>query len=144
MEWLTIPLTMQKNLLVFCEKVTGLKLYLEHNILFPHCVFINDHTYPDIHPEKFILIFDFKLNYNQRRAAEIKYFQIPKHLRHHGCAKKIYYLLEHQLKELGCQEITVEALSEGTGTIGFWEHLNFKKSEYCFVNDDVCPMIKHL
>ncbi len=144
MQRLPIPLSVQQNILDFCQQTVGMKLAIKPNILFPNSVYITDLVYTDIHPEKFILIFDFRVNYYGKKAAEIKYFQIPRHLRHIGLATKIYHRLESQLKKLGCQEISVNAVTEKEEIISFWEHLNFKKSPYCFLENEVCPMTKQL
>ncbi|MBM7855629.1 hypothetical protein JOC37_002031 [Desulfohalotomaculum tongense] len=148
MSYYHVPIEVRQKVLKFAEQCLGINLILTTNVLFPKSVYITDTLFSDAHPEKFILIFDVKKNYSGIKTGNIRYFQIPLHLRHNGLAKKVYRMLEKEFINLGCQMVSVEATVDRSDqshtTVSFWEGLGFKKSAYCSPDDDVYPMYKYL
>ncbi|MTI82195.1 MAG: GNAT family N-acetyltransferase [Firmicutes bacterium] len=139
-----IPQETCVKILKYAEQCLQVKLQLKKSLLFPKSVYITDVNYEDDHPEKFLLIFNIKVDHLGKKTGCIRYFQIPLHMRHHGLAKKIYFILENELQDLGCQIINVEATIDNSShtTVKFWEHLGFKISPYCSFENDTCPMYK--
>lgn len=146
----TIPLDTQQQVLSFAEQSLDMELSLQNHVLFPNSVFIADNTFSndDNYEEKFLLIFDVKLNGYGQKVGNIRYFQLPQHLRHQGLAKKIFYMLEKRFKILGCEMICIDATKDpydqDHNTIEFWEHLGFEYSFTCSIDDNTCPMVKKI
>ncbi|MEG6615487.1 GNAT family N-acetyltransferase [Peptococcaceae bacterium 1198_IL3148] len=130
------------------ERYLHRKLITKKQRLFPDSVCIFDQFSTDGDPDQFILIFDIKFNYQGVKTAIIRYYQIPLQLQRHGLGTKIYQVLEDEFVKLGCQQIFLEAVAEehdnNQNAIGFWERLSFKKTLYCYPDNEICPMVKKL
>jgi GNAT superfamily N-acetyltransferase len=136
-----------ENIITAAEKCLQRKLVTKKQLLLPNSVCITDDYYHDGDPEQFIIIFDVKVNYHRLKTAIIRYYQIPLHLQHHGLGSEIYQILEDEFKKLGCQRVTLEAITnqrESGNVVVFWEHLNFKKTPYCYPDSETCPMQKEI
>ncbi|WP_031513755.1 GNAT family N-acetyltransferase [Desulfofalx alkaliphila] len=144
-----IPLSVQKKVLHFAEKTLNIKLHLARHILFPNSIFITSSKNSDHYSEDvFLLIFDIKVNNRFQKQGNITYYQIPRQLRHKGLATKVYYMLENELKSLGCQFMSVDATIDPEdwdhNTLPFWHQLGFKPLVKVNKDDDTCPMVKKI
>ena len=139
-----IPADTPRRIIATVNKVLKLKPLIIRHKLFPNSIYITDSLYPEGSPEKFILIFNIKINLGGIKVGNIKYYQIPASLHRQGFGRQIYWQIEAEFRHLHCQQVLVDATADRQNTIGFWQRLGFNRSRYCFKDCDICPMYKEL